>query len=124
VTRLDIEGKPLTINATSRASFWQSANEQKMWRELSAWFAKAKKLEPAPIPCAITVVPWVKKEGRANLPDAGACVISAKGAIDGLIDAGVLVNDSPEYVDSITFRAPHFSDRDALSFVIEAVDAS
>lgn len=44
-------------------------------------------------------------ECRTRLTDAGNCVTSAKAAIDGLRDAGVLVDDSPRYVAAVTFLA-------------------
>lgn len=42
-------------------------------------------------------------ECRTRLTDAGNCVTSAKAAIDGLKDAGVLVDDGPRYVAAVTF---------------------
>lgn len=44
-------------------------------------------------------------ECRHRLTDAGNCVTSAKAAIDGLRDAGVLTDDSPKYVAALTFLA-------------------
>lgn len=44
-------------------------------------------------------------ECRNQLTDAGNCVGSAKAAIDGLRDAGVIVDDAPRYVMAITYLA-------------------
>lgn len=42
-----------------------------------------------------------QKGGR--LQDTGACHPAVKAAIDGIVDAGVLLDDSPQYVKSIRF---------------------
>lgn len=40
---------------------------------------------------------------RGRITDAGNCVTSAKCAIDGLRDAGIIVDDNPRYVRAVTF---------------------
>lgn len=39
----------------------------------------------------------------------------------GLVDAGVLVDDSPQYLAAVTFVAPQWGDKDALTFIVEPV---
>lgn len=52
-------------------------------------------------PVQILVQPHEVRRGK--LTDAGNCLTSAKAAIDGLRDAGILVDDSPRYVKALTF---------------------
>ena len=51
----------------------------------------------------IEVEVW-QKGGR--LQDVAACNPAVKAGIDGLVDAGIIVDDSPEYLKSIKFFAP------------------
>ena len=44
--------------------------------------------------------------GDRRLQDTAACVTAAKAAIDGLIDAGVIEDDNPQFLGSIKFYAP------------------
>lgn len=38
-----------------------------------------------------------------NLPDTGACFCAQKAAVDGIVDAGVIIDDAPEWLKWITF---------------------
>lgn len=51
-------------------------------------------------PVQIIVTPY---ECRTKITDAGNAMASTKAAIDGLRDAGVIVDDSPRYVKALTF---------------------
>jgi hypothetical protein len=53
------------------------------------------------VPVQILVEPHELRKGR--LVDVGNCSASAKSAIDGMRDAGVLVDDSPRYVKALTY---------------------
>ncbi len=52
----------------------------------------------------ITFVPC--RKNRRNLADTGGHFPVAKACIDGLVDAGVIPDDGPEYVTQLTFKAP------------------
>jgi hypothetical protein len=39
-------------------------------------------------------------------PDTGNCFNSAKAAIDGFVQAGLLIDDSPDYLDFLVFAPP------------------
>lgn len=58
---------------------------------------EAKKGERFNSPVRITVVSY-----RSRLCDADG--VSAKAAIDGLVHAGILQDDSPEYVSEVSYR--------------------
>jgi hypothetical protein len=55
------------------------------------------------IDVTITAQPH-QKGGR--LQDVSACNPAVKAAIDGLVDAGVMQDDSPEFLTAITFLQP------------------
>jgi hypothetical protein len=51
--------------------------------------------------------------------DAAACVVAAKAGIDGIVDCGVLQDDSPQYVKWIRFWAPEKTGVDSFTLVIK-----
>lgn len=51
--------------------------------------------------------------------DVGACLVSYKAALDGVVLAGVLPDDSPVFVRSVKFTAPVYAGRDALIITLE-----
>ena len=55
---------------------------------------------------------------RGGLEDVGGCLPAAKAAIDGLVDARVLADDTPDHVVSLTFKTPIIGKGDALELVI------
>lgn len=111
VYRLEFNQRPITTNAERAGNRWERAKVTKEWREAFAWLAKAEQV-PQMSWISVTVEPH-QKGGR--LQDVGACNPSAKAAIDGLVDAGILPDDSPEYVRSLIFLPPH---KDKNSLVI------
>lgn len=51
-------------------------------------------------------------------PDAVSCFPSVKAYIDGLVDAGVIEDDSPEYIGTYIFTTPRRTGVHALTFTI------
>lgn len=49
--------------------------------------------------------------------DVGACFPLVKAAIDGLVDAGVLIDDNAKIVIKLTFLTPQFG-KDALELTV------
>ena len=111
IYRLEFDKRPWTTNAERAGNRWERASLTKEWREAFAWLAKAEQI-PAMSWISVTVEPH-QKGGR--LQDVGACNPAVKAAIDGLVDAGILPDDSPEYVRSLIFLPPQ---RDKNSLVI------
>jgi crossover junction endodeoxyribonuclease RusA len=61
---------------------------------------------------------------RHPLPDTGNIYPAVKAALDGLIDAGVLPDDSAKHVLSITMRAPEKCDKgEPESMTLTVVEA-
>lgn len=58
---------------------------------------------------------------RGKLPDIGNCYPTAKAAIDGLVDAGVIPDDTGEHLVLLSFTPPTRSARNAV--LIDVVPA-
>jgi hypothetical protein len=99
---LIIEGRVKAINAISKANIFACWQETSYWRELAGWLAKQQKM-PRFIHPVVVHAYHFKTSGV--LPDASSNFFAVKGAVDGLVDAKVLVDDNPQYVRSITFHA-------------------
>jgi hypothetical protein len=107
--------RPWTTNAERSGNRWDRAKKTKQWR--TAYALLATELAPPRLEwCDVIVEPWLRN--RAGVQDTGACHPAAKAAIDGLVDAGVLDDDTPDIVRSITYLAPKIG-RDALVLIIE-----
>lgn len=99
--------RPSSLNA-ERSSNWRSRHHATAaWRQMSNLVATGR-TEHGPRVARFTppveIVATPVQKGR--LPDAGNCYPSVKAAIDGLVDAGLLPDDSPPYVHAVTLRAP------------------
>lgn len=60
----------------------------------------------ARIPHLVIVAIEATPSGPRIRQDVAACVGSVKAAIDGLVDAGVIPDDTPDHVTRITFHPP------------------
>lgn len=99
---IDQLGRPHTANAERRLHHHAAAAIRKKWNHTTAILAGA-----ASIPRLTTV--HIVAQGRypgGNLPDADALAPSVKGAIDGLVTAGVIPDDGPRNVLSVLYLAP------------------
>jgi hypothetical protein len=94
--------RPWTTNAERAGNRWDRARDTKRWRESFAWLARKQHIPK--YKWAIVAVQPYQVGGR--LQDVGACNPAVKAAIDGLVDAGVLPDDSPEYLRGIYFLRP------------------
>ena len=56
------------------------------------------------------------------MQDVAACVPAVKAAIDGLVDAGVLIDDAPQHLKAIVFAQPQ-KGKPALKLEIEGTHA-
>jgi hypothetical protein len=86
------------------------ATATKEWRQafkLLAIEAKIPKLKSVDV----EIQPISKTR---NFADVCSCIGAEKAAVDGVVDAGVLPDDSGEYVTSVKFYPPVKGDKDAL----------
>jgi len=111
---LTYENRPLTTNAERRGNRWGRADHVKHWRDTFAWLAKAERI-PRMAWLDITAQPT---QARGRLQDTAACNPSVKAAIDGLVDAGIVPDDTGTYVRKITFL-PCLRGPDRLTLIIE-----
>lgn len=92
-----------TVNTERKWVPHRRAAEVRECRETAAWAAKIERVPPlawVEVSCC-PVVP----NGR-HRQDVGGCLPTAKACVDGLVDAGVLPDDGPEYVRRLCFVAP------------------
>lgn len=113
VYRLELPLRPWTTNAERAGNRWERATLTKSWRSAFELLAKSEKIPPMAW-VSVTVEPH-QKGGR--LQDVGACNPAVKAAIDGIVDAGVLPDDSSQYVRSLIFLPPQ-NDRNSLVLYI------
>jgi hypothetical protein len=113
VYRLELAQRPWTTNGERAGNRWERAELVKTWRSAFHVLAKSEKM-PEMEWISVTVEPH-QKGGR--LQDVGACNPAVKAAIDGIVDAGVLPDDSPKYMKSLIFLAPQ-NDRNSLVLYI------
>lgn len=111
--RIEFGQRPWTTNAERAGNRWQRAALVKEWRSAFHVLARHHKV-PAMEWIEITVEPH---QHGGRLQDVAACNPAAKAAIDGLVDAGIIPDDSPHYLKSITFLAPQ-KGRNALVLYI------
>lgn len=111
---LTYEKRPLTTNAERSGNRWGRAEHTREWRDAFAWIARRERV-PHMRWINVTVQPFQK---RGRLQDTAACNPSVKAAIDGLVDAGVIPDDTGEYVRMITFL-PCMRGDDQLTLIIQ-----
>ena len=103
-----------TINAERTVSPFVRARYTKKWREAFFLLARAQRV-PSLTAVTIEVYPL---QARKPLADVVAHAPAAKAAIDGLVDAGVMPDDTPEYLHSVTFHPPVKGKRNGLRLAI------
>lgn len=113
VWEVEYAQRPWTTNKERTEHHMTRAKRVKEWREAFAWLAKSKRIPPL-VWMRIGAQPWQK---GGVLQDVAACNPAVKAAIDGLVDAGVLPDDSPEYLKSVEFFPPQ-KGRDALTLYV------
>lgn len=116
IYRLEFTQRPWTTNGERAGNRWERAALVKEWRTAFHLLARSEQIPPMEW-ITVTVEPH-QKGGR--LQDVGACNPAVKAAIDGIVDAGVLPDDSPQYVRSLLFLQPK-NDKNSLVLYIRGV---
>jgi hypothetical protein len=106
--------RPWTLNAERSMHRMERAKLAREWRDAFHWLARMNHL-PKVEQAIILVQPHLK--GKRS-QDCDACHPAAKAAIDGLVDAGVLKGDSPQYVTEIRYLAPLMDSTDGLTIIV------
>lgn len=90
----------LSVNASNRQHWGHGARTKRAWRTL----ARLKRAEVTPMKCVELefALRWPDRRGRDphNYMD-----YVIKPLIDGLVDAGLIPNDTPEHLAAVTVRA-------------------
>lgn len=92
--------RPWTANTERRLHHHARAKLVAECRQLFAWLAVEARI---PRLDSVRVTAQPLSTDRRWRPDVAACFPAVKAAIDGLVDAGVLVDDDDERVRSVTF---------------------
>jgi|GEM_PF-2783752 len=110
--------RPISLNQERNQHFRKRVEDTKWWREGFAWAAIEAGM-PNLTAAEIVVQPVLENR---RWQDTAACFPSAKAAIDGLIDARVLEDDTPDIVPSITFKRPILGPQAGLRLTIIALN--
>lgn len=107
--------RPWTTNSERTWHYQKRAKVVKETRE--RWFYLAKEARvPRLKKIKVAVVPLAKD--RRWKPDVAACYPAVKAAIDGLVDAGVIPDDNPTHLESITFFSVNVCGREGMRVII------
>jgi hypothetical protein len=96
------DAMPLILNRALGLSPYPRRVELADWREW-AW-AECDGLPALAWPVSVTVTHL--RKNRASMPDVGAPILAVKAILDGVVDAGLLPDDGPDYVRRLLFLAP------------------
>ena len=95
--------RPWSLNVGRAGNRWKRAEMIREWREAFRILAIVEEIPPLTT-LVVHAHPFYRT--ARSIPDTAACVGSVKAAIDGLVDAGVLTDDTPDIVRTVTFHAP------------------
>ena len=112
---LEDDERPWTMNSERSWHWSKRAMRTKSTREKFFYLAKIEKV-PQLEYVQIDVIPLYK--GGGVKADTGSHFPSAKAAIDGIVDAGVIPDDSGKYIQKLVFWSPIDSAHDGLRLVI------
>jgi hypothetical protein len=103
--RLEVDclGRPLTANAMHKKHPVQVTALRGEWRDAATVLARAARI---PALGRVAVTAQARYRTRRSPSDTDACSPSVKGVIDGLVAAGVVRDDKPPFVASVTYLAP------------------
>ena len=109
--RLVYDQPALSLNAERKAHWATRHRHTAEVRQAFAILARQAKIGRHDR-IAVTVHHEVRRAGP--LPDIGNCYPTAKAAVDGLVDAGVITDDIGEHLVHLAFTPPTRSTRDAV----------
>ena len=116
---LTYTAKPGTLNAERKAHWSKRAAATAEWRQ--AFWALARQ---AKVPKLNRVTLDVRVECRTRqMPDPGGIWPAVKAAEDGLVDAGVIPDDTGVHVLWLRMWAPEHTGRDALTVTVGEVQS-
>ena len=93
-------GRVRSLNSERSTHWSKRAKDAEMWRDAFFWLGKQERVRFGSVHVIAEIVQ------KKPLADCGNGLPSIKAAVDGLVQAGVIEDDSPEFVRSITLIAP------------------
>lgn len=91
--------RPTLTNAVHNMHYRKASADRKLWRGMGKKAAETAEIPPL---AAVKVTCWGVYPG-GRLPDPDACAPSLKGVLDGIVDAGVIPDDTGQYVHGILY---------------------
>ena len=118
---IKVPGRPFSLNA-ERTKHWSDRADRTAQLRHDAKYCALEVMPSRPKPALfeqvrIIVEPWAID--RRYRQDVGACLPSAKAAIDGLVDAGVIADDDDSHLLELAFRPHQFGVDQIVLTVIE-----
>ena len=110
--------RPIPANRHRNLHYQAAATYNRGWRQAFNVLARQRKV-PALQVIEITVQ---QIQAKGTLPDTMASAPTVKAAIDGLVDAGVIPDDTGKHLAAVTFLPPVKGNGDWLTLTIEAVE--
>ena len=98
---LEYDARPWTVNAERRMHWRRHGALVEQWRTAYAWLARSHRIPPCDAIEIDTTPLWPNRRG---VPDPGNTYPAVKAAIDGLVDAGVIPDDTDRHVHRLTFH--------------------
>jgi hypothetical protein len=114
---LEYPERPWTLNKERTLHHMQRAKLVKEWRQAFCELAQ-EFMVPHLEQIEVVAQPYVLNARYRQ--DVGNCFPAVKAAVDGLVDAGVLLDDNANVVLKLTFLVPKFG-KDALEITISEV---
>ena len=107
----DHGARPMTVNRVASLHRQAWAAHTRATRERWFWIAQAANIPGLEV-IGVEVTPL---HSTARSPqDAGACAPEAKAALDALVDAGIILDDSGDHVPWVMFNRPEIGHVDGL----------
>lgn len=112
----EIRRRPWTVNAQRNMHHMVAARLVKVWRELAAEACADKPAFDGNRPVTVAVYTALRTK---RSQDCGAAYPAVKAAIDGMVDAGIIPDDTPQYLAGIIMFSPTFgAEDDSMIFVV------
>lgn len=122
--RVTVEGRPPSMNDTNRQVQAQRWRVRREWRATAAavgreaiqrWERRHGLRWATLTECIVEVLFVVPRKGRRDWDNLASTI---KPLLDGLVDSGVIVDDSQECIVTISLWIEHQKGRDATVFTV------
>jgi len=115
-----IPGRPVSLNAERSGSRYKRHENTKAVRQMAQILWRDgvnRKVLPAKLDRISVTAHCTAKDGRWHI-DLGSALPTAKAAIDGIVDAGLIPNDTDRHLVSLTFEPTRITGVDSLVLTI------